>query len=357
MRKTMLKALCLITAALMLAAVIPFAALAKTAVRYPTPEGYDDHDYQQAVAFLETTDEDGMSNAEKLRALFPYEFDLADPSTWGGYVDPYGSYYIGFEWTDDPVKRLRRIDIQFEGAEDITCPVGDVDLSDCTALESVTLMSVDLGFVDFSGCSAITGIWCDDAQDICLTGCTELTFLSCDASGTPEIDISDCSKLERIQLSGSMTRLDVSNCPHLNFLSIGSTSIRTLDVTMCPEITTLLCSWCELEELDAAGLAALEHLELRQTPLKRLDINGCTALNVLYCSGTMLTELDISTCPELYFDHIRAEGGGYIGSDGGGMYGWMNAVARPRAGSEFLGWYSENGELISTELSLSLIHI
>ena len=122
---------------------------------------------------------------------------------------------------------------------------------------------------------------------------------------------------------------------------------------MCPEMTTLLCSWSELEELNAAGLAALEHLDARQSALKELDITGCTALNVLYCNDTMLTELDTSTCPELYFDHIRAEGGGYIGSSGGGMYGWMTAIAKPSAGSEFLGWFSESGELISSELSLS----
>lgn len=355
----------LLVCAALIAVVIPIAALAagKTAVRYPTPDGYNDSDYQKIIAFLENTDESGLSNLEKLRLIYDgtLEFDPADPSTWG-YVlsenengDP--RTYAGIVWSNGEEKRLYGIYMDISSPEDGSNALcGDLELSNCERLTAVTLEGdAEIGRIDVSGCSEIIGVSAltHSLCGIDLTGCTALTQLTCGSEYLTELDLSDCVNLERLQISGAVSELDVSNCPHLNFLNIGESRIRHLDVTMCTELESLHCGWSEIEELNASGLTSLTYLDCRMSNMARLDVTGCTALEVLYSTDTLITDLDISTCSELYFDHLRAEGGGFVGTSGGGMYGYLFAAAAPRAGSEFLGWYTPDGTLVSEELRIA----
>ena len=55
----MKKLMALLTAALMLVVMLPLTASAET---YPTPEGYNDNDYQKLVTFLEIENGDGVKN-------------------------------------------------------------------------------------------------------------------------------------------------------------------------------------------------------------------------------------------------------------------------------------------------------
>ncbi len=365
MKRTLLKALCLTTAVMMIAAMLPFAALAagKTAVRYPTPDGYNDSDYQKIIAFLENTDESGLSNLEKLRLIYDgtLELDPADPSTWGYVLSENENgeprTYAGIVWSNGEEKRLYGINMDISSPEDGSNALcGDIELSNCERLTAVALEGdAEIGRIDVSGCSEIIGVWAltHSLCEIDLTGCTALTQLACNSDYLTELDISDCVSLERLQISGAVSELDVSNCPHLNFLNTGGSRIRSLDVTMCTELESLHCGWSEIEELNASGLTSLTYLDCRMSNMARLDVTGCTALEVLYSTDTLITDLDISTCPELYFDHLRAEGGGFVGTSGGGMYGYLFAVATPRAGSEFLGWYTPDGTLVSEELRIA----
>ena len=66
----------LITAALLLVCMMPLSSLAD-GTRYPTPDGYNDNDYQKLVTFLELVDENGVKNGEKLSG----SYDPQDPAT------------------------------------------------------------------------------------------------------------------------------------------------------------------------------------------------------------------------------------------------------------------------------------
>ena len=65
-----------------IASALPAIALDESTTRYPTTEGYNDHDYQKLVAFLEQTDEEGVKNGEKLSE----DYDPNDPETWGHII-------------------------------------------------------------------------------------------------------------------------------------------------------------------------------------------------------------------------------------------------------------------------------
>ncbi|MBR3460618.1 MAG: hypothetical protein IKH21_07540, partial [Clostridia bacterium] len=79
MKKRILAAvIAAVFAVLNVASALPVFALSESTARYPTPEGYNDHDYQKLVAFLEQTDDEGVKNGEKLSE----NYDPNDPATW-----------------------------------------------------------------------------------------------------------------------------------------------------------------------------------------------------------------------------------------------------------------------------------
>ena len=89
-------------AVLSITSALPVIALAESATRFPTPEGYNDHDYQKLVAFMEQTDEDGIKNGEKCSE----NYDPTDPETWG--TDGYSIHR--FQWTKtDGELRIQKI--------------------------------------------------------------------------------------------------------------------------------------------------------------------------------------------------------------------------------------------------------
>ena len=344
------------------------AALGIVPSHYETPEGYDDNDYQKLVAFLLTKNGDGETNAERLRWLYQYsglDFDLNDPSTWGRiYYDvPEEDWLVfsGIIWTDEPVKRLRGINIEFEGDFDPEvepAPCGTLDLSGCTSLESFNTISFILDRLDFSGCSSLEG--CGGLfgrlDEIDLTGCGELIGLNIGAYGLSEIDISDCVRLETLQLAGTdITELDLTNNHLITWLSVEGSKVDVLDVTPCTALEMLLCGWSETRVVNAAGLTSLNYLRCTNSLVESLDVSGCTALEGLYCDGARLRELDLSDCPLLPFDNITSDGEGFIGcrlgttgSDSGRL------IAVPEEGAEFLGWFDGNDVLISNELVLMI---
>ena len=77
----------------------------------PTPDGYNDNDYQKLVTFLELVDENGVKNGEKLSE----NYDPQDPATWKGTT-----------WENG---RIKKIYFSYEKC------VGKLDVSDCTMLE------------------------------------------------------------------------------------------------------------------------------------------------------------------------------------------------------------------------------
>ena len=333
---------------------------------YDTPEGYDDNDYQKLISFLLTKNEDGETNAERLRWLYRYSglaFELNDPSTWGHVVNEYPEEdwidYYGIIWTDEPVKRLRGIEVEYEGDFDPEvepAPCGALDLSGCTSLESYYTINFKLDRLDFSGCSSLEG--CGGIfgrlEEIDLTGCGELIGLNIGANGLSEIDISDCVKLERLQLAGTdITELDLTNNHLITWLSVEDSKVGVLDVTPCTALEMLMCGWSETRVVNAAGLTSLNYFRCTDSLVESIDVSGCTALEGLYCDGARLRELDLSDCPLLPFDHITTDGEGFIGCRLGTMEPTTSRlIAVPEEGAEFLGWFDGNDVLITADLIL-----
>ena len=354
----------LLAAAMMLVLTVSApAALAqnKGSVMYATPEGYNDHDYQAAVAFLTAENEAGVKNYETLNAFSStLSYDPADPTTWGRIILEEPSYVLfnGIIWTEEPVKRLRGLWIEIEGDfPHGTYPLyGSIDFSNCTALTNFVLTNADhLDSIDLTGCSSLRSYWTSRTgiTSADFSGCTSLTAVDCTYENAAYINVPDSPLLEQIQCCGTLiTDINLSNCPNLTFFNAADCKLNRLDVSNCHELEMLWCEYNELTSLSVEGLTKLYQLSCNNNRIANLNVNGCTELRDIYCQNNCLTELDFTGVPYPYFKTVRTEGSGFVGYKCGSSVGWDRAIAEPKPGAEFLGWYAEDGSLISTETEL-----
>ena len=224
----------LIAAMMTLTLVIPVFALGKTSVRYPTPEGYNDHEYQKLVTFLEIEDEDGVKNGEKLCEALGTEYDPEDPAAWGYaeyHSDGGGWYsYHGFVWNDEPDARVYRVYVGSMGF------CGTLDLSGFEAIEIMDCSNNDIVCLDVSGCVNVESIWCE---------CAALS----------EIRLDGCDILFELLVGSCLTELDISGCPSLGELYCSDNLLTELDVSHNPYLYLIVCEHNMFKLLDFAGSA------------------------------------------------------------------------------------------------------
>jgi len=287
------------------------------------PEGYNAHDYNKCVQFLEQTDENGVKNGEKLSS----SYDPNDPGTWGGGM--FGDY---FQWTAvNGEQRVNRIMVNRGNFS------GSLDLADCTALAQLYCRFNSLTELDVSGCTA-------------------LKSLDCYNNSLTELDITQNTALKSLNCShNSLIELDVTHNTALQVLDCYGNSLTELDITHNTALQKLSCSGNSLTELDVTQNTVLHELDCSGNSLTELDVTNNTMLLGLICDSNNLIELDLSNNPWLACDHIRAEGSGYVGyacnyMGGKEDDGFSNPVfiyAYPLNGARFEGFYDENGALIS----------
>ena len=286
----------LITAALLLVCMTPLAVFADN-TRYPTPGGYNDNDYQKLVTFLELEDESGVRNGEKISE----NYDPQDPTTWEGTT-----------WENGNIFQIDFYDRNL---------IGKLDVSNCT----------------------------------------ELVELDCSYNQLTELDISNNTAMWYLDCGyNQLTELDVSNNTALVHLYCGYNQLTELDVSNNTELVELYCGNNQLTELDISNNTALEHLVCDNNQLTELDISNNTAMWILSCRNNQLTSLNLESSYSLSFlaDRVEAEGNGFIAVD---LYSEVEdytyfgcVYAEPKSGSTFIGWYDENGVLLSSEAEFDI---
>ena len=286
----------LITAALLLVCMTPLAVFADN-TRYPTPGGYNDNDYQKLVTFLELEDESGVRNGEKISE----NYDPQDPTTWEGTT-----------WENGNIFQIDFYDRNL---------IGKLDVSNCT----------------------------------------ELVELDCSYNQLTELDISNNTALEHLGCDNNqLTELDVSNCTELVELDCSYNQLTELDISNNTALDWLVCGDNQLTELDVSNNTALEHLRCDNNQLTELDISNNTAMWILSCRNNQLTSLNLESSYSLSFlaDRVEAEGNGFIAVNLYSEvedYTYLGCVyAEPKSGSTFIGWYDENGVLLSSEAEFDI---
>ena len=301
-----------------------------------TPFGYNHHDYERCVAFFEQEDENGVKNGQKVNA----EYDPSDPRTWnavsGGNVTRplfiWEGRLIGSNYDDDDENDGEGSELKRAYTE---------KMLKYAMLDNMYLIEKFVGTLDVSNCTALKIIDCQrhELEGLIVFGCTSLKNINCSRNQISELDVSSNAALTRIYcFNNELSALDVSNNPLLRHLNCNSNRLSELDVSCNP---------------------ALEWLDCYDNMLIELDVSNNPGLNKLLCEDIRMQELDLSNNPELPYDLVKAEGPGSIGYAYGSrikgfsmmafQYDTVRYVlAYPVDGASFDGFYSEDGELISS---------
>ena len=176
-----------------------------------------------------------------------------------------------------------------------------------------------------------------------------------------KLDVSNCTELVELDCSyNQLTELDISNNTAMWYLDCGYNQLTELDVSNNTALVELDCGLNQLTELDISNNTALEHLVCDNNQLTELDISNNTAMWILSCRNNQLTSLNLESSYSLSFlaDRVEAEGNGFIAVD---LYSEVEdytyfgcVYAEPKSGSTFIGWYDENGVLLSSEAEFDI---
>ena len=264
-------------------------------------EFYNEHDLNAALSFLETADSNGVKNGTKLWA----DYDANDPETW-----------ISVGWTEDG--RLSIFDADFSShlaiqgnVADEVGPVGELDLSGCEMLGSVSLVSTCVERLDVSNCPNLflVSAFYDELKSIDLSGCSSLYFLwVCYNKDLRQIYLSGLSELGALALSGNgLESLDFSSNPHITEIDCSNNSLTALDVSMLSELQSLRCEnqdWempnsNRISEIDLSHNPMLAEFACYNADVSAVDLSGCTSLQILNADNCPLNKLDISDCSML----------------------------------------------------------
>ncbi|MCL2108869.1 MAG: leucine-rich repeat domain-containing protein [Oscillospiraceae bacterium] len=206
-----------LTSLIIAIAIIQCAAIFSAAETplYPTPEGFNDNDYQKLVSFALQGD-----NLEKLG------WDLANPYTWGEvfeYVDIGKDHNIGdsglisWEDKDNTEKRVTRVEVSCGAIQYVRDYDGDVtltghlDVSDFTSLRILYAYENQLTSIDASGCFSLYYIDCSDNQltELDVSNSTELEYIYCYNNQLTDISyLRNLNELRNIDVSYNNIDLD-----------------------------------------------------------------------------------------------------------------------------------------------------
>lgn len=357
----MKRVISLIVAAVFAALCLPVLA-SGVSPAYSTPAGYNDNDYQKLVSFLEIIDDYGVKNGERLAAAIGKEYDPADPSTWSEVFYEDEPWEYGVIWNDFGSMGKRIVGLYFQNLP----LVGGLDVSGCEKLGGIYSDNCGIESVYAAGCQELYDVKMVNGSlfDAFFTNCTRLRWVELYNNGLTAIDFSGCSRLYTLNIEhNELSALDVTDSPELGWFCCANNRLTALDLTHNPELYYIDCGHNDLSALDVTHNPELTGITACCNRIASIDLSHNRSLEILDLRENALTSIDLTGNPEQHFDFITAEGSGTVGV----AYGWSEdleepsdvdtllldcAFARADAGSEFLGWYSEDGAFLTGETEL-----
>ena len=275
---------------------------------------FNSYEYSLIKSALMQTDDDGISYWQKEHLIYePDDYQIKKALLRAH------DFYI------------KRVDDEYKcyGIRLYSKFVGQLYVPNFMNLEWIDIYSTNLTEINAAGCTRLRSVDCKGGNlaSLDVRGCASLSYLYCFNNKLTELYLSGCTALKK---------LDCSNC-----------RLTELDLQDCTVLNQLNCFGNNLTELDLSNNTELTRLSCRNNKLHELDVSGCILLEELDCADNNLTELDLSSNTKLPIDHIYAEGKGYVGYDNCHDSNQLNA--KRQTNERFLGWYNEDGELLSTD--------
>ena len=296
----------------------------------------NEHDRRAMETFFSQVDEDGTTNAEKVRmhqhvirriATTPKDVSFEDVATGGvsedeglpmGVIGVGGKLVgVGIHILNEDVYPLQSFEIYLRGCD----LVGHLDLS----------------------------------------GCEDVVFVDLYRNRVSSVDVADTPSLRILGLQDNeISALDPREMPACQGIDIGKNRLAAIDVTQNPELVELYVNDNRLTSLDTSRNPKLKYLRCQNNLIRELDVTANPELRHLYATGNptrRIKALAPGGAEGLPLELVAGEGG-CVGLSFNPIYNaqwketgeWEQSYhAYPDEGFEFLGWYDERGECLSRE--------
>lgn len=208
----------------------------------------------------------------------------------------------------------------------------------------------------------------------------EIYLRGCDLCGV--LDLSDCEDLLFVDIyRNRVSGVELRNLPKLRILGVQDNEITELDLREMPACQGIDAEKNRLRDLDVSKNGELVELYVNDNCMTRIDLSGNPKLKYFYCHNNQITELDTRKNP--FLRHLNATGnpmkiirslapqseerlplellagdGGTVGLRFNPVYNaqwketgeWQQAYyAYPDEGWHFEGWYDADGKMISKD--------
>lgn len=114
------------------------------------------------------------------------------------------------------------------------------------------------------------------------------------------IDLANCTALKELNCWGSIDFLNLSGCSNLTHLTCRKGNLATLDISPCPQLKILDASYSQLKSLKVVDHNQLEKLICDFTPIVELELSNLAKLSLLSFRGcSFMKQLKVTDCEKL----------------------------------------------------------
>lgn len=165
------------------------------------PEGYDEHDWEKIVIFLnQTNKETNISNADILGIT-----DLNNPES-----EPFERYIT---WCDDKDNKKHIQEINFLKYKNAKNLFGELNLEKCEYIEYINIDGTQISSINIAGDK-------------------KLTTLNCRNCKLKELDVNDNENLQSLNCYGNnIKELSITGCPNLSHLMFLNSELKTVKIS------------------------------------------------------------------------------------------------------------------------------
>lgn len=148
---------------------------------------------------------------------------------------------------------------------------------------------------EFKDCPSLISVNIPSCQTLDISGCANLTELSCTGGTLSTLDVSSCTNLEVLRCGNNkLADLILGEIDFLTELLCGSNELTTLDISNLTSLTKLDCSENHLSVLELEGLLQLQEINCSDNQITALALNDLAYLKTLKCGFNKLASLDVS---------------------------------------------------------------
>ena len=185
--------------------------------------------------------------------------------------------------------------------------LGQVNLSNNTALTELNLSSNRLGEIDLSANTALTSLYLEhnDLEEIDLSQNINLQVLSLNTNYLTTVDLSNHTNLKRLKIvSNNLNSINLLNDTALTYLDLSVNDLTEIDLSTNTALQDLYLTHNDLTGINLSNNLDLYSVYLSSNEISWINVTNNVNLRYLWVDYNNLTEIDVSSNTDLRDLHL-----------------------------------------------------